>query len=63
MKYYLNESIKYILSERFVLNEDASTIVSELDSLYRILYDYVRYNKKSKDTSTDTENIKIISIS
>lgn len=61
MKYYLNEGIKYILSEQFVLNEDASTIVSELDSLYRILYDYVRYNKKSKDTSTDTENIKSIS--
>ena len=61
MKYYLNEGIKYILSERFVLNEDASTIVSELDSLYRILYDYVRYNKKSKDTSTDAENIKKIS--
>ena len=61
MKYYLNESIKYILSERFVLNEDASTIVSELDSLDRILYNYVRSNKESKDTSTDTENIKNIS--
>ena len=61
MKYYLNESIKYILSERFVLNEDASTIVSELDSLDRILYNYVRSNKESKDTSTDTENIKSIS--
>lgn len=61
MKYYLNESIKYILSERFVLNEDASTIVSELGSLDRILYNYVRSNKESKDTSTDTENIKSIS--
>ena len=61
MKYYLNESIKYILSERFVLNEDVSTIVSELDSLDRILYNYVRSNKESKDTSTDTENIKSIS--
>ena len=61
MKYYLNESIKYILSERFVLNEDTSTIVSELDSLDRILYNYVRSNKESKDTSTDTENIKSIS--
>ena len=61
MKYYLNESIKYILSEQFVLNEDASTIVSELDSLDRILYNYVRSNKESKDTSTDTENIKSIS--
>ena len=61
MKYYLNESIKYILSERFVLNEDASTIVSELDSLDRILYNYVKSNKESKDTSTDTENIKNIS--
>ena len=61
MKYYLNESIKYILSERFVLNEDASTIVSELDSLDRILYNYVRSNKESKDTSTDTENIRNIS--
>ena len=61
MKYYLNESIKYILSERFVLSEDASTIVSELDSLDRILYNYVRSNKESKDTSTDTENIKSIS--
>lgn len=61
MKYYLNESIKYILSEQFVLNEDASTIVSELDSLDRILYNYVRSNKESKDTSTDTENIKNIS--
>ena len=61
MKYYLNESIKYILSEQFVLNEDASTIVSELDSLDRILYNYVRFNKESKDTSTDTENIKSIS--
>ena len=61
MKYYLNEGIKYILSEQFVLNEDASTIVSELDSLDRILYNYVRSNKESKDTSTDTENIKNIS--
>ena len=61
MKYYLNEGIKYILSEQFVLNEDASTIVSELDSLDRILYNYVRSNKESKDTSTDTENIKKIS--
>ena len=61
MKYYLNESIKYILSERFVLNEDASTIVSELDSLDRILYNYVRSNKESKGISTDTENIKSIS--
>ena len=61
MKYYLNESIKYILSEQFVLNEDVSTIVSELDSLDRILYNYVRSNKESKDTSTDTENIKSIS--
>ena len=61
MKYYLNESIKYILSEQFVLNEDASTIVSELDSLDRILYNYVRSNKESKDTLTDTENIKNIS--
>ena len=61
MKYYLNEGIKYILSEQFVLNEDASTIVSELDSLDRILYNYVRSNKESKDTSTDTENIKSIS--
>lgn len=61
MKYYLNESIKYILSERFVLNEDTSTIVSELDSLDRILYNYVRSNKESKDTLTDTENIKNIS--
>ena len=61
MKYYLNEGIKYILSERFVLNEDVSTIVSELDSLDRILYNYVRSNKESKDTSTDTENIKSIS--
>ena len=61
MKYYLNEGIKYILSEQFVLNEDASTIVSELDSLDRILYNYVRSNKESKDTSNDTENIKSIS--
>ena len=61
MKYYLNESIKYILSERFVLSEDASTIVSELDSLDRILYNYVRSNKESKGISTDTENIKSIS--
>ena len=61
MKYYLNEGIKYILSEQFVLNEDAGTIVSELDSLDRILYNYVRSNKESKDTSTDTENIKKIS--
>ena len=61
MKYYLNESIKYILSEQFVLNEDVSTIVGELDSLDRILYNYVRSNKESKDTSTDTENIKSIS--
>lgn len=61
MKYYLNEGIKYILSEQFVLNEDASTIVSELDSLDRILYNYVRSNKESKDTSTDTKNIKSIS--
>ena len=38
MRYYLNESIKYILSEQFVLNEDVSTIVGELDSLDRILY-------------------------
>ena len=37
MKYYLNESIKYTLSEQFVLNEDVSTIVGELDSLDRIL--------------------------
>ena len=61
MKYYLNESIKYILSERFVLNEDASTIVSELDSLDRILYNYVIFNKEIKGISTDTENIKSIS--
>ena len=61
MKYYLNEGIKYILSEQFVLNEDVSTIVSELDSLDRILYNYVRSNKESKDTSTDAENIKKIS--
>ena len=61
MKYYLNEGIKYILSEQFVLNEDVSTIVGELDSLDRILYNYVRSNKESKDTSTDTENIKNIS--
>ena len=61
MRYYLNESIKYILSEQFVLNEDVSTIVGELDSLDRILYNYVRSNKESKDTSTDTENIKNIS--
>ena len=61
MKYYLNEGIKYILSEQFVLNEDVSTIVGELDSLDRILYNYVRSNKESKDTSTDTENINSIS--
>lgn len=57
MKYILEENIRHILSERFILNEDASTIVSELDSLDRILYNYANSNTESKESSTDVKNI------
>ena len=40
MKYYLNESIKYILSERFVLNEAMKH--SDLIAQCKTIYDYIK---------------------
>ena len=60
MKYILEENIKYILSERFILNEDASTIVAELESLNKLLSNYAESNTESKESSTDTKNIATI---
>ncbi len=60
MKYILEENIKYILSERFILNEDASTIVAELARLNRFLYGRAKSNTENKESSTDTKNIATI---
>lgn len=61
MKYILEENIRHILSERFILNEDASTIGNDLKSLWGILTNYAKSNAESKESSTDTKNITNIS--
>ncbi len=61
MKYILSENIKHVLSERFILNEDASTLLADLDSLNRMLYNYANSNTESKESTADTKNIELIS--
>ena len=56
MKYYLNESIKYILSERFVLNEAMKH--SDLIAKCKAIYDYAKKLLDELESSTDDTNEK-----
>ena len=53
MKYYLNESIKYILSEHFILNEAMK--YSDLIAQCKVIRDYAK--KLLDDLKNDTEDI------
>ena len=59
MKYILNEDIRQILEERFILNEDASTFPTELSKLDGILL-YKSGAKESGDVADDNKNINLI---
>lgn len=56
MKYYLNESIKYILSERFVLNEAMKH--SDLIAQCKAIYDYIKKLLDELENGTDDTNAK-----
>ena len=56
MKYYLNESIKYILSERFVLNEAMKH--SDLIAKCKAIYDYAKKLLDELESGTDDTNEK-----
>ena len=56
MKYYLNESIKYILSEQFVLNEAIKH--SELIVQCKTIYDYIKKLLDELENGTDDTNAK-----
>ena len=56
MKYYLNESIKYILSEQFVLNEAMKH--SELIVQCKAIYDYIKKLLDELENGTDDTNAK-----
>ena len=56
MKYYLNESIKYILSEQFVLNEAMKH--SELIVQCKTIYDYIKKLLDELENGTDDTNAK-----
>ena len=56
MKYYLNESIKYILSEQFVLNEAMKH--SDLIVQCRAIYDYIKKLLDELENGTDDTNAK-----
>ena len=56
MKYYLNESIKYILSERFVLNEAIKH--SDLIVQCKTIYDYIKKLLDELENGTDDNNEK-----
>ena len=56
MKYYLNESIKYILSERFVLNEAMKH--SDLIAKCKAICDYAKKLLDELENGTDDNNEK-----
>ena len=56
MKYYLNEGIKYILSERFVLNEAMKH--SDLIAKCKAIYDYAKKLLDELENGTDDTNEK-----
>ena len=56
MKYYLNESIKYILSEQFVLNEAIKH--SDLIVQCKTIYDYIKKLLNELENGTDDTNAK-----
>ena len=56
MKYYLNESIKYILSEQFVLNEALKH--SDLIAKCKAIYDYAKKLLDELENGTDDTNEK-----
>ena len=56
MKYYLNESIKYILSEQFVLNEAMKH--SDLIAKCKAIYDYAKKLLDELESGTDDTNEK-----
>ena len=56
MKYYLNEGIKYILSEQFVLNEAMKH--SELIVQCKTIYDYIKKLLDELENGTDDTNAK-----
>lgn len=56
MKYYLNESIKYILSEQFVLNEAIKH--SDLIVQCKAIYDYIKKLLDELENGTDNTNAK-----
>ena len=56
MKYYLNESIKYILSEQFVLNEAMKH--SELIVQCKTIYEYIKKLLDELENGTDDTNAK-----
>ena len=56
MKYYLNESIKYILSEQFVLNEAIKH--SDLIVQCKTIYDYIKKLLDELENGTDDTNAK-----
>ena len=56
MKYYLNESIKYILSEQFVLNEAMKH--SELIAQCEAIYNYIKKLLDELENGTDDTNAK-----
>ena len=56
MKYYLNESIKYILSERFVLNEAMKH--SDLIAKCKAIFDYAKKLLDELENGTDDTNEK-----
>lgn len=56
MKYYLNESIKYILSEQFVLNEAMKH--SDLIVQCRAICDYIKKLLDELENGTDSTNAK-----
>ena len=56
MKYYLNESIKYILSERLVLNEAIKH--SDLIVQCKTIYDYIKKLLDELESGTDDINEK-----
>ena len=56
MKYYLNESIKYILSEQFVLNEAMKH--SDLIVQCKAIYDYIKKLLDELENGTDNINDK-----
>ena len=56
MKYYLNESIKYILSEQFVLNEAIKH--SDLIVQGKTICDYIKKLLDELENGTDDTNAK-----